>query len=108
MLPASLWWLEESGLAHWDGLDMTALRMDQAYVRVHNEEEEDPLWLYTLSEDCHEVRWWRSCLVLGDQFSLAYPLIVIFTRPMARLVLGQHFVAAKLTRFSETFETRCW
>ncbi|XP_034244775.1 heparan-alpha-glucosaminide N-acetyltransferase [Thrips palmi] len=66
MLPASLWWLEESGLAHWGGLDMTALRMDQAYVRVHNVEEEDPLWLYSLSEDCHECPYRRTADVSGE------------------------------------------
>lgn len=65
MLPSSLWWLEESGPALFDDLDLRRLQLDEAYVRVHNDGEEDPLWLYSLSEDCHEVRNCCCCCCSG-------------------------------------------
>ncbi|KAK3915094.1 Heparan-alpha-glucosaminide N-acetyltransferase [Frankliniella fusca] len=66
MLPPALWWLEESGPARWEGLDLARLRMDQAYVRVHNEADEDPLWLYSLSEDCQDCPYRRWSEVSGE------------------------------------------
>lgn len=66
MLPSALWWLEESGPAHFEGLDLTRLRMDQAYVRVHNDADEDPLWLYSLSEDCVDCPYRRTADVSGE------------------------------------------
>lgn len=64
-LPSALWWLEESGPARWRDLELSRLRLDQAYVRVYNEAEGDPLWLYSLSEDCHECPFRRQADVSG-------------------------------------------
>ena len=51
--------MEDPGSDFFEGLNLNDLKIDQAYVRVRRSEAtnetDSPLWLYQLSDDCHEV-----------------------------------------------------
>lgn len=48
-------WIEDPGWQEFRGLNLSDLKVDEAYVNVTSLLH-SPLWLYTLSEECYKVR----------------------------------------------------
>ena len=47
----------ESPVEEFEGLSLSSLSTDEAYVRVRWESQTDPAWLYHLDSDCHLCPW---------------------------------------------------
>lgn len=47
-------WIEDPGWEVFRGLNLSDLKVDEAYVNVTSHIDR-PLWLYTLSEECYKV-----------------------------------------------------
>lgn len=45
---------EDPGVDEFNGLDLTKLKIDQAYIVVTSDWNQ-PTWLYALSDDCYQV-----------------------------------------------------
>jgi hypothetical protein len=50
-------WIEDPGWQEFRGLNLSALKVDEAYVNVTSRIY-SPLWLYTLSDECYKVSFW--------------------------------------------------
>jgi hypothetical protein len=49
-------WIEDPGWREFRGLNLSDLKVDEAYVNVTSLLY-SPLWLYTLSDECYKVRF---------------------------------------------------
>ena len=47
----------ESPVEEFEGLSLSSLETDEAYVRVRWESQTEPAWLYHLDADCHLCPW---------------------------------------------------
>jgi hypothetical protein len=52
-------WIEDPGWQEYRGLNLSDLKVDEAYVNVTSLLY-SPLWLYTLSDECYKVRLFSS------------------------------------------------
>lgn len=59
-------WFENPGVETFNGLKMSDLSVDEAWLIVSSSSSV-PLWLYSLSENCHHVR--KSVIITIYKFS---------------------------------------
>lgn len=74
-------WIENPGVETFDGLNISDLHVDEAWLKVTTQAGSPLVWLYTLSANCNECsfeRVWDDPIVpeVREQFKIStqYPL----------------------------------